>query len=112
MKYKAPEKPPPKPKWFATPVAKQVVTAPAVPVVAEPEPVAVVPPPVSPLEARLVALELLVALHGTRLAILQEIPTAHDARLTALEVLVRAQASDVVSRATAMAALVTPRKEK
>lgn len=60
------------------------------------------PTPYTAYEERLHALELLVALHGLKLTTMQEIPAAHDARLTALEVLVRAQASEIVTRATVM----------
>lgn len=63
---------------------------------------AVYPTPYTAYEARLHALELLVALHSLKLTTVEEIPAAHDARLNALEVLVRAQASEIVTRATAM----------
>ena len=95
----------------AVPPAKPV--DPIGPPVVEPKPVPKPdpPPPPTPIEARLHTLELLVGLNSTKIAALQEIPTAHDARLNALETLVRAQASDIVNRATALAAAMTPGKK-
>jgi len=52
------------------------------------------------IEARLLALELLVGTHSSQIATMQVIPTAFADRLHELEVLAREQASTVVTRAT------------
>lgn len=54
---------------------------------------------------RLHAIELTVALNSTHIATIQALPAAYEARLNALEILMRAQASDIISRATALAAV-------
>ena len=99
-----PPPPPEKPVEFLGP-----------PVVIPPKPPVEPPKVVTPFElyeVRLKALELLVALQGTRMVAMQEIPAAHDARLTALETLVRSQVSDIISRATELASAATLRRGK
>lgn len=70
------------------------------------------PSPYASLDERLKTVETLLKTLKDKLDAAVLTPAAHDARLNALEVSHRAMASDVVSRATAMAAAAPPAKVK